>query len=485
MTCLITLRLRCFKSDVFSTLGMAAFAIFAASTPQIVSSANLATKGQPTGTYGRLFAADSLWNSRPVEPVLGNDVIPKSDYFPNVAEGGWSTGLYLAKPGDPSVVVSGLPGKNGVWDVDAEETHDVTVAHWPADLVPASEADGHADIVDPVLGVVHSFWQLKKVDGRWIASLYAWTPLNGRGWGDPSHYYQGARAAAVPAAAGLMRRHEINDGDAMYRHALAISLTYNALSANPTYVFPATSADHDAATTNSGKIPEGTLLMLPPSFDAQKLATPELRKVAETLKVYGAYVVDRNVGTPFAIYVELGSGFKLHKTGWNNATAADLDGMREALRPVLSTKGWLDANDRPFTPNRNLNLLSMRGPWTLKSGSGAGRFDTLRQAVVFNATDRVVQVNDTGRGLQPVVWALPVPGRNYRLTSVTSGGGMLRITLRDKASSAVLFDSGDLADRAVKTFKWPSNAAIVVTATSGASGPSTVRGELVAVDDAR
>ncbi len=360
----------------------------------------------------------------------------------------------------------------------------MTVAHWPADLVPASEADGHADIVDPVLGVVHSFWQLKKVDGRWIASLYAWTSLNGRGWGDPSHYYQGARATAVPASAGLMRRHEINDGDTMYRHALAISLTYNALSADPTYVFPATSADGDAAKTNSGKIPEGTLLMLPPSFDAQKLATPELRKVAETLKVYGAYVVDRNVGTPFAIYVEIGTDFRLHRNGWSNATAADLDRMREALRPVVSTKGWLDANDRSFTPQRNLNLLSMRGPWSLRSGSRVGVFDTLKQAVTFGAGDRVVQVNDTGRGLQPVLWALPIPGKSYRLVATTTGAGLLRVALRDKVTGEVLFDSGDLQDRGSKTFKWPPNAAIVVTVTSGGAGPSTVRGELTAIEDA-
>jgi hypothetical protein len=64
-----------------------------------------------TGTHERLFAADSLWNSRPVDPVLGTYVIPKSDYFPMVSEGGWSTGVFLAKPDDPAVVVHGAPGK--------------------------------------------------------------------------------------------------------------------------------------------------------------------------------------------------------------------------------------------------------------------------------------------------------------------------------------------------------------------------------------
>ncbi|MEO8937733.1 MAG: Atrophin-1 multi-domain protein [Burkholderiaceae bacterium] len=443
---------------------------------------NRASRG--TGTFERLFAADSLWNSRPVDPTLGADVIPKSDYFPNVAAGAWSTGLFLAKPDDQPMHIHGLPGKAGVWDVDAEQFRDVTVPRWPADLAPASEADGHADIVDPVLGIVQSFWQLKKVDDQWIAGLYAWTPLKGRGWGDPAHYYQGARAAAVPAAAGLMRKHEINDGDTMYRHALAISLTYNALSANPAYIFPATSADGDASTTNTGKIPEGALLMLPPSFEAQRLATPELRKVAETLKVFGGYVVDRNVGTPFMIYVEIGAHFRLHKTGWNNATASDLDHIRESLRQVVATKGWVDADDRAFTPRKDLNLLSMRGPWRLQSGPAAGSFETLRQAVVFPATQqRTVQMNDSGRSMQPVSWAIPVVGKVYRLHATTTGGARLRVALRDKTGGAPLYDSGELGDGEARTFKWPANAGAVVYAISGTSGPSTVGGDLVAVDE--
>src|SRR5690606_36727540 len=107
----------------------------------------------------------------------------------------------------------------------------------------------------------------------------------------------------------LIRKHEIDNGDSMYRHALAMSLSFNALSPNPTYGFPATSADTNAARENSGRIPEGALMMLPPSYDTQKIVTPALRKVAETLKTYRAYVVDRNFGTPYFIYVENGAGF--------------------------------------------------------------------------------------------------------------------------------------------------------------------------------
>ena len=358
------------------------------------------------------------------------------------------------------------------------------IPRWPDDVAAASQADGHADIVDPVEGVVHSFWQLKKVDGRWTATQYAWSALDGRGWGDPAHYQQGARAAGVPTSGGLIRKHEIDDGERLYHHALAVSLTFDALSAAPIYAFPATSADHDAASVNKGPIPEGTLLMLPPSFDAQKLITPSLRKVAETLKVHGAWVVDRNTGTPFNIYVELGSGFNLHKGGWSNTAVSDLEAMRVALRPVIATKGWIDGNGKAFTPDRNLNLLSMRGPWQVQGSGAAGRFETRRQAVVFPATSTaVVQANDSGHGLYPALWALPAAGKNYRVTATTTGGGKLRIVVR--ADGRTAFDSGALANGEAKTFAWPANGAVTVFATSGVGQGSSVGGTIVATERGR
>jgi hypothetical protein len=436
------------------------------------------------GSYRKPFAASSPWNSRPLQPVFGDFVIPKSTYAPGVAGGEWSTGVFLANAGDQPVTVGGLPKTQGLWDPDASAFHDVTIPRWPADVVAATASDGHADIVDPVTGIVHSFWQLKKLDGKWVAAQYAWTKLNGRGWGDPAHYFQGARAAGVATAGGLIRKHEVNDGDVMYRHALALSLTYNALSAQPTYVFPATSADTDAATTNTGKIPEGALLMLPPSYDTSKIASPELRKVAETLKTYGAYVVDRNFGTPFFIYVENGAGFDLHKGGWNNEVANDLERMRVALRQVVSAQGWLDGNGKPVTLQKKMNLLSMRGPWQLQSGGTLGNFDTWKQAMVFPANEQAVtQVNYSSRGLHPVSWALPQAGKNYRVTARTSGGAKLRLQVRDPSGTPLYFDSGELQQGESKTFAWPDPRAIVtVYATSGVGTASTVSGELVEQD---
>lgn len=433
------------------------------------------------GSFEAPFAADSPWNSRPLAPRFGDFGIPKSDYSPSVAEGTWSTGVFLASGDDPAVTVIGPAGSKGVWDPDAGLHREIRVPRWPEGVVPASGADGHADIVDALAGVVHSFFKLRQVDGQWVAAQYAWSPLGGRGWGDPAHYFQGARAVGVPASAGLMRKHEIDDGAPLYRHALAMSLTYTGLAADPPYVFPATSADRDAATRNTGRIPQGALMMLPPDFDVDRLGTPALRKVAQTLKTYGAYVVDRNHGTPFVIYVENGAGFNLHRGGWNTVAAADLERIRLGLRQVVAVGGWVDGDGRPFAPQTNLNLLSMRGYWHRLSGTVSGAFDTWQQAVVFPPTvSPAVMINSSGRSMHPVAWALPVAGQRYRLTAIATGGARLRLQLRDQASRATVYDSSELADGEVAEFTWPAATVVpVLTVTSGVDTASSVRGELV------
>lgn len=440
-----------------------------------------AQNGTVWGSYETPFAATSPWNSRPVNPKFSDFVIPTSDYYPSIAEGAWSTGVFVAGSEDPPVTVVGPPNSKGVWDPDAGVHRTVAIPRWPADVIPASAADGHADIVDPVAGVIHSFYKLRQSAGQWMAAQYAWTRLDGRGWGDPAHYFQGARAAAVPTSGGLMRKHEIDDSRPLYRHALAMSLTYNALSANPAYVFPATSADRDAATTNTGKIPEGALVMLPPEFNVGSIQTPAVRKVAETLKTYGAYVVDRNRGTPYVIYVENGSGFNLHRGGWNTVAAADLERIRQGLRQVVAVDGWVGGDDRPVEPERDLNLLSLRGPWTRTSGTVSGSFETWEQAVVFPpSASATVMVNSSGRSLHPVAWALPVAGQGYRLRAIATGGARLRLQLRDKASGATVFDSKELNNDEVADFVWPGGAVTpVVTVISGIGTGSTVRAELL------
>ena len=445
------------------------------------AASTLPTQAVVWGTFERPFAASAPWNSRPVGAVLGAASIPLSSYFPAVTTGAYSSAAFKATASDGPMTIVGTT-TSGLRDPDAEiNRSSITIPRWPAGVIPASGSDGHAEVVDTVTGTVHSFWKLKQVGGVWQAAQYAWTPLAGRGMGDASHYFQGARAAGVSTLGGLIRKHEVNDGDTMYRHALAMSLTFNALAANPSYRFPATSADSNAATANHGAIAMGSLMMLPPGFDAQALRTPELRKVAETLKAFGAYVVDRNVGTPFVIYVENGADFKLHKNGWSNVVASELDQLRLALRPLDKANGWVDGNGKAFNPAASQNLISMRGYWYKTKGPQLGVFDTWKQAVVFPATSTPIeQTNGGGRAYSGVAWAKPTVGVSYRLTAIATNGARFRMTMKDKTTGALTFDSGDLSGGQSVDLVWPSVAFTITTiAKSGVSGvESSVRADL-------
>ena len=446
------------------------------------------TSGITFGSSLHPYATNSLWNSRPVNPVFDRFVIPKSTYFPSIASGAYSTGVFLASSADGPMTVVGPASTAtttvGVSDPDTGASRVITIPHWPAGVLPASGTDGHADIVDPVTKTIHSFWKLKQINGRWTAALYSWSSLSGTGWGDPAHYYQGARAVGLPASAGLIRKDEIKDGRASYTHALALSLTYNALSNGvnkPAYVFPATSAD-GSLSANTGSIPEGALLMLPPSFDSSKIVNPDLKKIVETLKLYGAYVVDRNVGTPFAIYVENNSGFNLMPNGWDNTIANQLDQIRASLRQVLSAQDWVDPNGTSMSDaikaQQAMNILSMRGPWHKQSGTATATFDTSTQSLLFGATTtKTVHVNANNTGMTRVQWAVPKAGTYVNFTVIATGGATLRLQI--KTDGVVTFDSQDLANGQSIRFLWPANPALTLIATSGTSGASSVKADLV------
>ena len=261
-----------------------------------------------------------------------------------------------------------------------------------------------------------------------------------------------------------------------------MSLTYNALSATEPYVYPATSADGDAAKTNTGKIPQGALLMLPASYDTSKISNLALRKVAETLKNYGAYVVDRNVGTPFVINVEIGATLGLHAKGWDNNVAAELDRMRQNLRRVVGAQSWQDGNGKAFDVNMpNLNALSMRGPWVKQSGTVAGTFDTWSQSLVFPASPtETVMANGNSTGLSKVKWGAPVVGSTQQLKIANVNGATLRMMLY--SGGTMVFDTGYQGNNYTKRFVWPSGAWFVLYARNGINKASSVRGELVTVE---
>lgn len=444
------------------------------------------------GTFYRPFAADSPWNKRPINPVLRAGEIKKPLYNPTwipvVDDGTLSLRVFIAKAGDPSVTIHGKPGTSGVGDPDTGLYRTITIPRWPATVVPASGGDGHADVVDTVTGIVHSFYQLKYVGGKWTAGMYSWTRLDGRGFGEGGHWSQGARASGVPNMGGLIRIHEIDDGEPYYRHALAMTLPRHTLSggtAVPSYIRPATSTDGNASQ-NTGTVPMGALIMLPPGFDVNKLSSPKLRKIAATLKLWGAYVVDSNYDTAYGIHVENGANFSLMRPGtWDTKVVADLELIRAALRQVAGASRWVDGNVVTRNVEAPMELLSMRGTWLFPHTSvkGPGSFDTWSQALVFpNMASKVTLINYNNE-VSKVAWAKPVPGGRMRFESQSTGGATIRLQVN--VAGKVIFDSGFLENGAAANFIWPTAAAGQVTVTlqaeSGVKQASSTRGVLTNV----
>jgi hypothetical protein len=404
------------------------------------------------GTYDKPFTADSPWNSYPVDPVLGDATIPTDSYFPRIAGGSYSSMFAEASSSDDARTIYAVDGSsiNLVYGT----TDSVTLPHWPSSATPASGSDGHLDIYDPTTGIIHSFWKLTLATsgthaGEYTATQYTWTKIDGRGWGDPARYYQGARATGVPTVAGMIRTSEVDDGDTMYRHALAMSLTYSGLSASPTFQFPATAADSDAASTNTGSIPEGALVMLPSSFDESQITNAKLLKVVKTLKTYGARVVDRNTGTPFVIYVEgvtdtygLCASYSDYTNSWSNTCGNELQLVRAALRPLSSQSGWVDGNGSSFTAfSTKLRMVAGRGS-VYKSNLTTCAYDAINDRVTVvsgaNGTNTCVLQETLPSGVTPV-WT---KGKSYNFTVTASSDDI-------KASLSVLATDGTASTSSV------------------------------------
>lgn len=427
------------------------------------------------GTFEKPFAATSLWNSKPVNPVLSSFVIPacyrvgaaktsQNKFYVDITAGNYSSGIFKALPTDAPLTVYKQDNSVSLYDKDADEyLPSITIPHWPANAIGAEGTDGHCDIIDEESKVIHSFWILKKNTlGQFTARQYTWAPLDGSGWGTGAHYYIGSRAAGVATCAGMIRKHEIDDGKEMYEHALACSLDYTGLASSPAYCSPATSSDWNPQT-NSGAIPQGALIMLPQSYDTSRLDRwPTVKKVAETLKVYGARVVDRNENTPLTIYVEKDAGWKWHPSGvWDNALANELEYIREQIRQVASVDGYTNALGKPCnTVMTGENMLSMRGPWFVP-GNGdkivKGLFSSINQRLELPASGGKWRNNNCKF---KVAELKPVEGKYYKLVCETDCGAWFKFSINITNPDGTTFwkPTQNFVHGSSLYIKWPKGA---------------------------
>jgi hypothetical protein len=454
----------------------------------------LADYASSTGTFEHLFNSQSLWNARPIDPVLGKAAIPQQDNVPYLEQGKYGTKLFRATASDGPITVRGLNNVAGIWVSDELRTRPVVVPHFPENVVPATGLDGHCEILDETTGIIHSFYQLSfdRNEKVWRAGKYTVSSVGGSGWGSPAHP-DGPRASGTPSNSGILRVHEI--GSAIVPHALAVAAHSNVLKSGPAY--PATLQDQGGAREYSGAFPMGTLLMLPPDFDPDKLTWPNARAIARTLKVYGARLIDATSRT-FAFAGEIGSQWSQavdRNNAWQSSWAEDLTRIRDRLRPVISASGWLDAEGLAFTPVpwERMNLLSMRGPWAKQGGpeESVSGFETISKLFLFPETQRSIAYEKTVRlrddaGSNPWFqwmegcWYInPQPGRQYRVKAAGFGQATGGLEIRSRDGGNTLTSVSDLKIGEEAELTWPDRPSITKIFVRTQPGPpSGIRLEL-------
>jgi hypothetical protein len=205
----------------------------------------------------------------------------------------WSHPIYIATAHDPLVRI----------DQQDPRQPRITI-RVPAAAMPDSKSDGHLHIIDETHSFVVEMWQAKRSPDGLITAVAVKNDLRGPGVYDGWH---GVRAYGGSAIAGLIRRGELTDG---IHHALAAAVypkAHNASGPNgQPFVWPASSADGDAATAYSttGNLYMGSLVAIPPTVDLSKLSLrgPE-RVLAQALQDYGAYIVD-SAHSNFVLFAE-------------------------------------------------------------------------------------------------------------------------------------------------------------------------------------
>ena len=448
-----------------------------------------------------LFSSKSLWNAIPVEPELSDTGI-SLDQTPWVEEGAYSSRIFYASENDKSERIFGRTGREDLQVANEGVWRSVVIPRFPPDTTPATGLDGHCSIVDPATRLLHSFFQLRKIDGRWRASKYVVSQIDGTGFGTASNP-DNVRASGTSAAAGLMLKSERELP--ILPHALALCLDVSSFVSGP--VFPATMEDY-AGILGSYKgepgsaFSMGTHFMLPRDFSVEALRWDEARVIARTLKRHGAYLVDATRGTA-SLAAEIGSGWSKHSVNgiWQNSWVQDLKAIFGGIRPVIRVAGWLDADGLPFTPTPWgwQNILSMRGPWrTIQPVSGKsseGGYDGGADMYSMPATNKDCVITkhlirrDKTRKASWRQWmdgsaffSNPVLGAKYHFAALGSGEISGKLVFKDHGYRKVA-ETDAISPGESRSVVWPNDAAVVEVQLHKSSGPeAALRLELTTID---
>lgn len=226
------------------------------------------------------------------------DWMKKSVFAVNVG-GPWGADLATVSNADPLYTVTGTGFNIGL----------PTTVRFPAAGFDTNigynqygTTDGVSVIYNRTDNSVHEFFQYKWNNGSPTAAINRQWDIKGLGHGTKSGDRLGTSASGVAMLFGLLRGHEINTPGRKIEHVLQMVLP--RLPGEPIMLsrdifLPATNRDASAGqpANNTGSIPYGALMALPPSVNLDSLGLSEPgRRLAEAIRDYGIYVVDGGAG---------------------------------------------------------------------------------------------------------------------------------------------------------------------------------------------
>lgn len=346
------------------------------------------TAGTDPVDSGRLFSADSPWNTT----VEGLPVAENSDRMLELAterqaareipgQEGVRTftrqivneGLFInSQVWAPLIVAANTPGSVATKFVCRQSkcsSPDPKVPETliiPANTTPDPRYDGWLSVIDRENGMGYDFWRARREGNGEISYQFgkAWT-LDGPGFSKPvsidPERAVGARGSGLPLFAGVIGPVELEAGQ--INHALAISVPGIA---RRNFVQPASVTD---GVGKEKSLPAGARLRLRADVTVNEKALRSLRgqrrrsadAILTALRTYGAIVVDR-AAVP-SLYAPLGTSSKILR-------GSELSWLRLSDFEVISLPRIY--KDPP------LSKVGLEGPETggvneqVQSGSAAG-----------------------------------------------------------------------------------------------------------------
>jgi len=323
------------KAGTTGTTGDTAEAVNPTTGETAPGTGSAVTAGTDPVATGRLFSADSPWNTtveglpiadnsdrmlematerRAAREVPGQEGI--QTFIRRVDDGlfvnshVWAP-LIVAANTDGSVLTKFVCRQSKCGSADPKVPDSLSI---PANTTPDPRFDGWLSVIDRENGMGYDFWRARREGDGTISYQFgkAWT-LDGPGFSRPvsvdPERAVGARGTGLPLFAGVIGPRELEAGE--INHALAISVPGLA---RRNYVQPASVTD---GVGNRKSLPAGARIRLRADVSVNQKQLRALkgahRRTADAiltaLRTYGAIVVDR-AAVP-SLYAPLGTSSKL------------------------------------------------------------------------------------------------------------------------------------------------------------------------------